>query len=415
MRDEFDAIVVGSGPGGATVSRELSRRGKRVLLLERAADAPVDGFFSMARAFNAVRVGEKLATARAFATGGTTAVYFGVADEPPLDVFRNLGIDLSAQLEEAKKELPLTVLPDELLAPQVLRTRAGASELGLPWKRNQMLIDLSRCPSGFAAGARWSARLFVREAVERGATLRSGARVTRVLLDGGKAIGVEYRIGKDEVRQAFGEWIVLAAGGAATPHILRASGMSHAAKDGFYIHPSFSLYGTVPGLKAKESFVASWEAELDGDLCIGDANFDRSFYRLMMLGIGRFFRALLHSRTIGVGVMVRDALRGELRDDGRYHKELSDDERAKLDRGGEVARQILARAGARNVYAAPVSGSHVGGTIRIKEHLDDTLQTEYENLHVCDGSVIPETVMITPTLTLVCLGKYLADRLAPGH
>ena len=32
---EFDAVVVGSGPGGASVARELSRRGQEVLILER--------------------------------------------------------------------------------------------------------------------------------------------------------------------------------------------------------------------------------------------------------------------------------------------------------------------------------------------------------------------------------------------
>ena len=33
---EFDAIIVGAGPGGAECARELSRRGRRVLLLERS-------------------------------------------------------------------------------------------------------------------------------------------------------------------------------------------------------------------------------------------------------------------------------------------------------------------------------------------------------------------------------------------
>jgi len=33
-----DVIVVGSGPGGATVSKELTKGGKKVLLLERGSD-----------------------------------------------------------------------------------------------------------------------------------------------------------------------------------------------------------------------------------------------------------------------------------------------------------------------------------------------------------------------------------------
>src|SRR5215510_7911699 len=88
---EFDAIVVGSGPGGATVARELSKRKKRVLILERGGDAPPNGgFLSTGSILNSVPVGDGLATMRAFTTGGTTAVYFAVADFPPLETFLSL-------------------------------------------------------------------------------------------------------------------------------------------------------------------------------------------------------------------------------------------------------------------------------------------------------------------------------------
>ena len=36
--DQYDVIVVGSGPGGSTVAWELARAGKRVLILERGRD-----------------------------------------------------------------------------------------------------------------------------------------------------------------------------------------------------------------------------------------------------------------------------------------------------------------------------------------------------------------------------------------
>jgi choline dehydrogenase-like flavoprotein len=39
----YDAIIVGSGPGGATVARQLARRGWRVLVLEQGSAAPLAG------------------------------------------------------------------------------------------------------------------------------------------------------------------------------------------------------------------------------------------------------------------------------------------------------------------------------------------------------------------------------------
>jgi hypothetical protein len=416
---EFDAIVVGSGPAGATIARELNKKNKRVLILERGGNAPLkEGILATASILNTVPVGDKLATARAFTTGGTSSVYFGVANDPPLEVFQSLGVDLSSHLDEARKELPLAVLPDGFLGAQAIRVRDSAMELGLPWIKNQMLIDQAKCPSGYAAAAKWNARSYVYEAVEGGAAFISRAEVLRVLIERNRAVGVEYKLYKGrkdyEVRQAFGTRIILSAGGTASPVILRQSGLRNVAKDGFYVHPCFAVFGNVAGLKGGQNFVGSAETRIDGNINIGDCNFDRAFHRMFMLGDGRVVRAFRHSTSIGVGVMVKESVGGELREDGRYHKQLKDEDFRKLEKGAEVARQIIVNAGGRNLYRSSLTASQVGGSIRIKSHLDESLQTECSNLHVCDGSVVPEAVMGAPSLTLICLGKYLADRLAPA-
>lgn len=413
---EFDAIVVGSGASGSTIARELSKRGKRVLILERGGDAPLkETLLATASIMSAVRVGEKLVTARAFSTGGTTSVYFAVADMPPLETFLSLGIDLSGALEEAKRELPLAVLPDELLGAQALRVRRSAMELGYQWEKNTMLVDLAKCPSGYRAEAKWNARSYLREAVEQGATLITRARVTKVLIDEKRAIGVEYKVGKGkkvETRQAFGAKVVLAAGSASSPRFLRDSGLANVANRGFYCHPTFAIFGLVPGLKAGPNFVGSMGAHLEDDIALGDANAGRAFHRMFMLGHRRFLRAFMHSKSIGVGVMVKDGLGGEMLEGGRYNKQLTKEDYRKLEKGEQMARQIIENAGGKHIYKTPLSAAHLGGTIRIKEHLDEHLQTEYSNLHVCDGAVIPETVRVSPALTLICLGKYLANHLA---
>lgn len=415
--DVFDAIVVGSGPSGATVAKELSKRGKRVLILERGGNAPFKGgLLGTVSLLSSVSVGDNIAMARAMTTGGTTSVYVAATIPPPLELFRSLGIDLSKMLEEAEQELPLARLPDTLLSPQSLRLRESTVALGHELVVRRMLVDQTQCSSGYAYHAKWTARSYVEEAVRNGAVLVNRARALRVLVENGRAIGVEYELRKTkrevEIRQAFGSKIILAAGCAATPVLLRRSGIGNVANRGFYCHPSLALFGTVSGLKAREGFGSSWGFVMEGgDIGVGDANFDRTIHRLFMLSQRKWLRALRYSGTVAMGVLVKDGLGGGLQPDGRYHKELTKEDVAKLAKGEEAARRVLEHAGAKNIFTSQVTASHIGGTLTIREHVDEKLETEYRDLHVCDGSLLPAEVF-TPTLTLICLGKYLADHVS---
>lgn len=407
--------MVGTGPSGATVARELSRRGKKILILERGPDRrPRDGF----QGFDAVRVNDQMIMPRGLIAGGTSALYFAVAELPPLESFRSLGIDLSEPLEEAKRELPLAALPDRLIGPQAIRVHDSAVGLGLPWEKRTMLVDQTRCASGYSHEAKWSARTYLREAVEHGAQLVSRAQVTRVLVDKSRSTGVEYRLqtGRKtfQVCRSYSSKVILAAGALATPIILRDSGIRNVVNRGFYYHPSRAVFGIVPGLKARDNFVACMGADLEPDIALGDANGSRTLHRLIMLGEGQLLRMLQYSRSVGVAVVVKDRPGGELGADGRFHKPMTRAESALLEKGVAFATKIVENAGGKSIYLSALVAAHMGGVVRIQEHVDRELQTEFGNLHVCDGSVIPEDFRLPPTLTLVCLGKYLAGRLMAG-
>jgi len=218
-----------------------------------------------------------------------------------------------------------------------------------------------------------------------------------------------------ETLRVYGKKVILAAGTYASPRILRDSGMKGIADRGFYCDPGCALFGVIPGLQGTSNFVGSMDTGYVDDISLGDANLSTLYYRMVMAGSFKFNRLFSFPEGIGIGVKIRDSMGGEFRENGRYHKPLTSEDRKKLKKGEESAVKILKHAGAKHIFNSGVTcAGHVGGMIRIQEHVDEKLETPFKNLHVCDGSLMAENMRETPTLTLVCLAKYMAKQLAPG-
>ena len=419
----YDVIVVGSGTGGATISRELAKQRKRVLLLERGGDEPLKetlvGTLAVARTFP---VGPGLEGMAAATVGGSTSLYFAKCVFPTAETFRKLGIDLSRELEGVRRELPIATLPDEFLAPQAIRIRDSAQALGYGIRRNLLLVDQSKCPDGkYVYEAKWKARSYVREAVEYGAQLTTKATARKILVENGRAIGVEYEtregLRRSKRHRVYGKKIVLAAGAQETPKFLIDVGIRNVGDHGFFCHPAFLVCGTAPGMQGRDGFVAHLDLDCDldfdpeGRITIGDATMCAEQFRLVMLANLKWRHLFAHATTLSMGVALNDAMSGRLGADGRYDKELGAAELAMLDRAEQVAVNVLKHAGAKNIFRTRLMGGIPGGVLRVGEHLDRTLQTKIRDLYVCDHSLIREA-SVTPTILLTCLGRYLARHLA---
>src|SRR5512141_3152366 len=107
-----DVIVVGSGPGGSTVARELSRRGKRGLLLERGGDYRARSFYGTylgalmyADRMSLLFTREGLNIVRPLMLGGATSMYCGCAAPPPDWLKTKYGVDIDAEVAETIPEL----------------------------------------------------------------------------------------------------------------------------------------------------------------------------------------------------------------------------------------------------------------------------------------------------------------------
>ncbi|HEX8611495.1 MAG TPA: FAD-dependent oxidoreductase [Telluria sp.] len=416
--NEFDAIVIGSGTCGATIARELSRQNKKVLILERGANAALrETFMGIATIADQVFLGDdKLSTVRALATGGSTSLYFGVVNYPQDETFRKVGIDLSQELDAVRKELPIAPLPDSLLGSQAIKLRDSANALGHAWQKNDMLVDLAKCGAGYSYDAKWKAKSYVEDAVAQGATLINRATVLSIIIEDNVAVGVEYRIKKSmfasEIKRAYGAKIVVAAGELATPKLLRDSGVQGIGQRGFYCNPGYAIYGLVPGLNASSGFVGSMGCVYEDGIELGDANIPQSLHRPMMIGGMKLRHLMGFSDCIGIGVKVKDKLGGRLKEDGRFFKDFDNEDIAKLNKGKDAAIRILKQAGAGHIVDFGLTAAgRVGGLVSIGEHVDHKLETQFRNLHVCDGSVIPDDMRGTPTVTLVSMGRYLSKHL----
>jgi choline dehydrogenase-like flavoprotein len=414
----YDCIVVGSGTAGAVIARELSGRGQKVLILERGRYLPLkETVWTLASMINEVRVGDEFKDARVYAAGGSSALYLAVMDEPPIDAYRALGIDLQPAYDAIRHQVPLAEMPDALMSPQTHKMREGAIAAGYGdgWKKKLMLIDQSKCSGVYSYDAKWKALTFVDDAVRQGAVLKCQALAERVLIEGGRAVGVECRIKEG----AFGsrtvrfraERVVLCAGSLATPLLLRGSGLQHVAAGGYYLDPSFTLFGRVPGLRGVDSFCGAMEMTLEEGIVLKDANVHKLPFRMFMLQYMQISRMFAYPEHLGITVMAHDEVGGGLSADGRYHKTLDAAVFDKLAHGEKAARAILEHAGAGDIFKAPMFSGGALGTLRVGSDVDARLETSVRGLHVCDGSLIPENGRVAPTLTLLCLAKYLADLL----
>lgn len=422
---EKDAIVVGSGPGGATVARELSQRKKKVLILEWGDNDPLTGsIWRGAKSLlwpgrSLLFTQQGLGLVRGIVVGGSSVFYYATCFPVPLDMLKSHGVDITAEIEEVKRELPVAPLKDEMLGPMARRIMESARDLGYEWQKLDKFMYQDRWKPeypfshyGDPHGVKWSARTFIDQALANGAELIDRAKVTRVIAEDKKAVGVEF-IRNGRTHRAYAPKIIVSAGGIGSPVILRASGIKHAGYN-FFFDPLIGVRGIVKDMYVPHSEIpmsAGIHMENEGYM-MTDMSHASGTTALFAAQVLRFGQVFSRSRTIQIMVKARDELGGYLTDNGGVRKILDKNEKKKLLRGYERARGILQKAGAKDIFKTWYLAAHPGGTVKIGDLLDSDLKTEYDNLYVCDCSVIPESWGLPPTLTIVSLGKRLARHLA---
>jgi len=478
---ECDVVVAGTGAGGAVIAKELSDRGLAVLMVEEGeyrtrADFIGDSADAFRRFYQAQAqlgsIGNTVIPIPAGRmVGGSTAINTGTCWRTPDWVLEEWARELpdlspgnmSQYFERVERQLQVEPASQPALGMVANIIARGADVLGWshrPLNRNAPGCDGSGiCDLGCPTDARRSTNIsYVPPALENGATLLTGVRAERVLLDpSGRAIGFEARV------PATGRSIriraratVLACGTLLTPVVLQRQGL----------HKGLPHVGRNLSIHPATTVSALFDEDIRGYAAIPQGYCVDEFHRqgILMMGAsapidlapaqyaftGRKLMEIMDSyeRVANFGVMVEDSPNGRVRPGlfGRpfitYH--LGRHERTLLRDGVAALSRIFFAAGAREVYPALhghrvlrstadverlqastpraidwlLTAFHPLGTCRMALGSDrGVVSPSHEvfgvpGLYIADGSVVPSAAAVNPQVTIMALATRAADLLA---
>jgi hypothetical protein len=264
-----DAIVIGSGAGGAFAARALARAGLDTVIVEEGerwtaerirASHPLDRFAGIYRdGGTTMALGNPpIALPLGRAVGGTTVINSGTCYRPPAAVaaswhehhgFALAGPEtLAARLDDAEETIGVAPASMEVLGRNGELALEGAAALDWqsgPLRRNatgcrgacQCAIG---CPNNAKGGVHLNA---LPQACEAGARIVAGLRVERVLTEGGRAVGVDARRSDGSEVRISAPLVIVAAGTIPTPPLLRRSGLGKHPGIGrnLSIHPATGI------------------------------------------------------------------------------------------------------------------------------------------------------------------------------
>ena len=273
---EADVVIVGSGAGGGVIAGELSAAGKRVCVLEMGGyhdESEFNGLelwayqhlllnggpFPTADGQVSIQAGGSLGGGTVLnwtnclrTTDRVRAQWAGEHGLEGLD-----SPDYDAHMDAVWERISVNDRCSDLNGPHN-RLKEGCEALGFDWTtitRNTDPETYDPVTAGFmgfgdqSGSKRSTQKTYLADAAGRGADFLVNCRVERILVEDGRAAGVEATYADPEGRTARvtvrAETVVVAGGSIESPALLLRSGIGGpAVGDYLRLHPTSVIFGT---------------------------------------------------------------------------------------------------------------------------------------------------------------------------
>jgi len=424
MHEEYDYIIVGAGLCGLVLAKELSKRNKKVLILERGGFLDKLGKVRYCVGFydkhnTLIGSNQGVPVYRVFGVGGTSIVSCGNAVELSEEEHKRIGIDFRSELAEAKKES--YVRENGLsVGPAAYKIAKAADKLGYhmrPMPKFSITgtcFACGNCTLGCKYNVKWTSRECLKEINNKNLQLVTGFLAEKVLSSDGIAIGIEARGPNFRKQRFFGEKIILSAGGIGTPIILQNSGVE--AGNNLFVDLFNITYGIQKEFNQKKELTMSFVCDKfhkDEGFVLAPSVDDNFVTFTVLAKPADKLKVFKLNHVMGVMNKIADDNVGRVYKNGRIDKTPTENDLKKLKKGSDIAKEILVSCGVKpgNIFVTRPSGAHPGGTAAIGKVVNQQLETQMKNLYVCDASVLPFALGLPPMLTLIALTKWFAKNI----
>jgi len=415
------AIVVGTGAGGATVAKEIQGHFDVTILeagkefrpfswnLEIPEKLKKTGLLFDEKLiqliFPAMKVrktDDRMLLINAIGHGGTTTLCTGNAIRKD-EGLKKLGVDLDREFEEIYKEIPVSINHIRLWRKPTRQLFEICREMGLDPKPTPKMGDYEHCRScghcviGCPHGVKWDSRQFLKMALDKGAELRSGCRVEKVVIENARAKGVLARYKK---RKRFfpADLVILAAGGFGTPVILQNSGII--CEPRLFVDPVLCV--------AAERKKSSQNREIPMPFVVQKEHYMLSpYFDHLSFFFNKHWRYPA-SNILSLMIKLADESVGSI-SGNKIKKTLTGQDKDRLNEAVAVCKEILDRYGIEkeDIFLGTINAGHPGGMLPLSKTEAETFHNTRlpENLYVADATLLPDSLGNPPIFTIIAMAK----------